>query len=138
MTAALARLPDWRLRFDSFVYGRLHEPFRWGENDCGLFALDAVREITGSDLSEGFRFHRSALEARRLLQPLGGLRGAAVSLFGEPVEVEDTRQGDLLLVEMRGRHALGVRVSECRVVGPGPEGLHIAPVSCATVGWRIG
>jgi len=132
------RLPDWRLHFDALVSERMHRPFAWGVNDCALFAADCVLAITGVDLATGLRGHRTARQALRTIRRHGDLFGIACRALGAARGVYDAREGDVLLVAMGKRTALGVMLGDGMLVGPGAGGLCSAPLSDALCAWRVG
>lgn len=69
---ALVRYPDWPARLAPLIAERLNAPFRWGTNDCALFACDAVLAMTGTDLAADFRGrYDSSIGAARALRALG-------------------------------------------------------------------
>lgn len=51
----LTRFEDWPSRLANFIDRRRVLRFRWGKNDCALFASDGVLEMTGVDLASEFR-----------------------------------------------------------------------------------
>lgn len=134
----MTRLPDWRLHLDALISERMSQPFVWGVNDCALFAADAVKAITGVDLADGLRGHCTAHQALRTTQRNGGLFGIASRALGAASGVHNAREGDVLLVGMGKRTALGVLLEDGMLVGPGAGGLCSAPLSDALCAWRVG
>jgi hypothetical protein len=52
----LKRTAHWATReFHHFLLHRAKTPFKWGTNDCALFAADAIKSFTGVDLAAEFR-----------------------------------------------------------------------------------
>ena len=135
---SLTRRPDWRLHFDALISERMHRPFAWGVNDCALFAADCVLTITGVDLAAGLRGHRTARQALRTIRRHGDLLGIASSGLGAPAGVHNATEGDVLLVGMGKRTALGVMLGGGMLVGPGAGGLCSAPLTDALCAWRVG
>lgn len=136
---AVALAAGWDSRLPVFIERRRHMAFAWGRHDCGLFAADAVREITGQDLAAELRGYKTALGAARALACYGlddvaqvpaarGLRERA------PI---DARRGDV--VSWRGRHglSLGIVLGD-RFAVPGLELLQFFPLDQAVKAWRIG
>lgn len=134
----LTRLPDWRLRLDALVHERTSVPFVWGVQDCALWAADCVLAITGIDLAADLRGHRSARQALRTIRKHGGLFSIATRALGPAAGVHNASEGDVLLVGMGKRVALGVMLPGPMVVGPGATGLCAAPLSDALCAWRVG
>jgi hypothetical protein len=134
----MTRLPDWRLQLDALVSARMHAPFAWGVNDCALFAADAVAAVTGQDPASHLRGHRTARQALRTIRSHAGLFGIATSALGAPAGEHNAREGDVLLVGMGKRTALGVMLNDGMLVGPGTGGLCSAPLTDALCAWRVG
>ena len=49
------RKEDWPERLMALIAERRSRPFAWGEQDCALFACDAVAAMTGADPAAWFR-----------------------------------------------------------------------------------
>ena len=135
---ALIRNDDWRLCLDVLVRERSIEPFQWGANDCALFAADAVRAMTGVDVAAHLRCYKDARGAAVMLDAYGGLMALATQLLGAPVGARNATPGDVVLVRMAKREALGVMFDEDTLIGPGVDGITVAPLSDALCAWRIG
>ena len=131
------RVRDWQLKMEEFTLERKSKPFSWGTNDCATFASDYVLAVTGEDpaLPE-LREHRTAREAIRAIRSHGGLEAIATSALGEPVHVSQSSLGDIALVRVGKRMALGVVMMNW-VFGPGPNGYTHVPLESATKAWRI-
>lgn len=134
----MTRRPDWRLQFDALISQRMHAPFAWGVNDCALFAADCVAAVTGQDPAPHLRGHRTARQALRTIRDHGGLFGIASRALGAPAGVHNAAEGDVLLVGMGKRTALGVMLDGGMLVGPGTGGLCSAPLTDALCAWRVG
>lgn len=73
---SLSRLPNWTTRLDSFLASRRSVPFKYGTNDCVLFAIDAVLAVTGTDLGRPFRGkYKSARGAASVMRRYAGAAG---------------------------------------------------------------
>lgn len=134
----LTRHADWRLCLDVLVRERAIDPFQWGSNDCALFAADCVRSITGVDVAAHLRCYKDARGATVMLQAYGGLMALATQLLGAPVGARNATPGDVVLVQMGKREALGVMYDADTLIGPGTDGITVAPLSDALCAWRIG
>ncbi len=129
---------NWRLYFDAFVASRISTPFIWGVNDCALFAADCVLATTGQDFAKGdLRGHRTARQALRTLRARGGLYGLATGALGPAVSVGLADEGDVMLVKVGKREALGICSPLGVVLGPSPSGLGSLPMSAAIVCWKV-
>jgi hypothetical protein len=139
MTAALlTRHADWRLCLDVLVRERTHQPFAWGSNDCALFAADCVRAITGVDVAAHLRVYKDARGATVMLQAYGGLMALATQLLGAPAGIRNATAGDVVLVRMSKREALGILFDHDTLIGPGAQGITVASMSDALCAWRVG
>lgn len=133
----MQRLHDWQTRFAEFARGRRSQPFGWGVNDCCLFAADAVQAITGEDPARELRGYTTALQAARIVKAHGDLKALASSVLGESVSPLMANVGDVVLVDVLGRDALGV-CNGTSVIGPGPRGMVSCGIGFAKAAWRIG
>jgi len=56
---ALVRYEDWEQRLAEYVELKRNEPFKWGANDCALFALGALKSVKADfpsvDLTFGYK-----------------------------------------------------------------------------------
>ena len=131
------RLPDWQLRLDGFVRARAHQPFAWGSNDCATFAADCVEALTGARLLPELRSYATALQAMRLIEERGGLRGVATEALGEPIRPAFAAIGDVVLVSSAaGGEALGI-CNGSVVLGPGADGMEVIGMDAAIAAWRV-
>lgn len=137
----MTRLPDWPERLARFVEARRSRPFRWGENDCALFAADWVREATGRDPAAAFRGrYATAAGAVRALKRYGAgdLIATWTALEGAPLESPRLAQrGDVVAVESGEGAALSICLDERIAVVTPDGGLGFLPLSAAVVAWRV-
>ncbi len=136
MTPTFTRLPDWQLRLEAFVAQRQEVPFVWGANDCALFVMDAVQAITGRDPAPHLRGHRNARQAIGSLRDQGGLAVAACQCLGPFWSAQLAAVGDVVLVRMGKRVALGI-CNGTTALGPGAQGLVAVPMTEALLAWRV-
>lgn len=154
---SLKRLADWPERLAAFLEEHERRPFAWGDNDCALFACNAVQEITGADLAADFRQPEAdaprahgkystkegaALEMMRQTDG-GGLEAVCHKIAGlhslEEILPRQARRGDIVLFESPEGQSLGiVSLDGWRIVGAGPQGLSRVPLREGLRAWRIG
>lgn len=141
----LERFADWPQRLAQFFLERRAQPFRWGKNDCGLFAADAVLAITGVDLAADLRqTYRTEHESKWIVGD--GLEELAVRIAAAHDIPQETnwrlaRRGDVVLGELALGPTLGVvGLDGMTVCFPGAEGLRSLPLAGLRVKyvWRIG
>jgi hypothetical protein len=135
--SASPRFSDWQLRFDAFVRERRSMPFAWGRNDCGTFAADCVQALTGERVLPELRTYRNARQAIAAQRAGGGLDALATRAFGAPISARMAGVGDVVLVKMGKRQAIGV-CNGVTVLGPGPSGLVAVGMDGALIAWRVG
>ena len=123
---------DWPSQLAQFLTEREGMPFAWGTNDCVTFAADWVRLATGRDVFTAE--HDSALSAAREIEKRGGLLKAVTAVLGEPTE--GAQRGDVALIDMEGRDALGVGQG-IYVAGPGEHGLMLVDRDQIKASWRL-
>jgi hypothetical protein len=131
------RYHDWQLRLEAFIRERSSVPFAWGSNDCASFAADAVRALTGDRLLPALRGYTSVREALGALRHAGGLSGIATMALGGPLSPRVANVGDVVLVRIGKRDALGV-CNGGTVLGPGVSGVVAVPMAQALRCWRVG
>ena len=127
-----------RLYLDAFIFSRMYMPFAWGTNDCAIFAADCVQACTGRDVApKGLRGHSTALQAERSVRRHGGLAAIATAALGQPIAVADAVEGDVALVRMGRRQALGIVNGHGGVWGPCATGLASQLLGSALHCWRV-
>ena len=131
------RLPDWQTRLECLCADRMAAPFVWGQQDCCLWAADAVQALTGQDPAAHLRGQYDTAEgAARLLRELGGVRAVATTALGPAVPVLRAAVGDVVLIHNAGRDLLGVCIGTA-VLAPGPAGLGAVPLMSAQAAWKV-
>jgi len=131
------RLQDWQNRFAALVHQRQLTPFAWGAHDCVLWAADCVQALTGVDHAQAWRgSYSTALQAARVLSPMGGLVGVATAALGAHVSPLMAAVGDVVLVDNADREMLGVCIGT-GVLAPGESGLVCVPMTAAIAVWKL-
>ncbi len=134
------RVKGWEQRLALFVESRRHRAFQWGGHDCGLFAADAAREITGVDFAAALRGYRTAGGAMRALK-----RFDCDDVTDVPARVGLVPRQNLLaamrgdVVSWRGQLGLSLGVVlGARFAVPGGAGLLFFSLDQAVRAWRLG
>ena len=125
---------DWPTQLAQFLAEREEVPFAWGANDCVTFAAAWVQLATGREVFVAE--HDSALSAAREIERRGGLLQAVSSVLGEPIDGRTAQRGDVALIDMDGRDALGV-VQGIYVAGPGESALMLVGRETIKAAWRL-
>lgn len=134
----MRRRTGWEQRLHALTRARLRTPYRWGVQDCALFAADAVFELTGEDLAAGLRGQYEDEEgAARVLDELGA--ASIEDLPGRwlaPIPPSMARRGDVASFD--GPHGRFLAIVDGRTaVGPGARGLVHVPMGQARAAWRV-
>jgi hypothetical protein len=123
-----------------FIAERTREVFRWGANDCALFAADWVRLATGRDPAKAFRgAYSTAIGAAKALRAIGAgdLLSTWTSIEGEPLASPKLAQrGDVVAVETDEGPALAICLG-AEVAAMSPDGIAFLPLAAAIVAWRV-
>jgi hypothetical protein len=144
----IRRVEEWPKHLQDLVEMSRFEPFAWGQHDCGTFACQAYRSVTGISVRErDIAFPRdTAMQYLRILakQP-EGLLSLAKPIWGDDYvdKWQHARRGDIAIVESPRIQQVGVKQAMGVVLGgniatPGLEGLEFLSLSCAVKVWRVG
>jgi hypothetical protein len=128
---------------------REHTPFKWGENDCALFAADAIEAMTGCDIAADFRnqYENEVGAALAIKRITGGssLADAAAYCANKHGMVEYefplmAKRGDLVLVRNRDGSTIAgiVSLNGRHIVSPGDEGLVRFCITQVLRAWSLG
>jgi hypothetical protein len=120
----MTRNPNWEQLLADFIHERHSMPFKWGSNDCCMFASDWALLATGVDPAKDFRGYKSKIAAERILAgqgvaDVGGLvdKVCGAYLVGKPLLMAN--RGDWVLGQRGEGIALGICVgAHCAFVGP--------------------
>lgn len=110
----MRRHPAWRSRLFNTVHAAIRQPFKWGENDCALFAARCIEAVTGQDA--GAAQYLGAYDSRdgayALLASLGhaDLASLIIATLGAASEIHPSRarRGDIALLQTAEGEAIGV------------------------------
>lgn len=121
------RRNDWPERLAEYIESRRRRVFRYGSDDCALFAADWVLEATGDDPAATWRGYASESEAQALIDAAGGMRG----LVNLPERATPmlAQRGDVVLAEHEGQQVFGVVVGGGWYAAPGVRGVEFRPMS---------
>ena len=121
------------------MLARRSAPFKWGENDCALFAADGIEAITGVDIAQEFRgtYTTEAGALARIAAVCGGstVADAAVYCAEKHGLVEwkfplMAQRGDLVVFQNGANLIAGlVHLAGRHIVAVGPGGLFRFPIA---------
>lgn len=132
------RLPDWRPRLTAYLAETSHLGFRYGSNDCALFAAGAVRAMTGHDPAAAWRGTYTTLEGGFKRLRKAGFRdhfALVEELFAEG-EPAFAQVGDIARVDGPEGPALGIFTGET-IACLTPRGLGHLPREAALRAWEV-
>ena len=132
------RHPKWEQRLTTLVEKMRRRPYAFGQHDCILFPLNAVKAVTGHDAGRGHRGkYKSAASAVRYLKSLGfDSPEAALDSILDEKPIGFAQRGDIILAAdgipavCMGDFALSV--------GEGDAGLVRVPREQWVKAWAVG
>lgn len=158
-TNKLTRRHDWEHRLNLFFEKKENEPFRWGKNDCCLFAAHAIRAMTDDNpIDKLITPYHSSRQAYRIMQRITNendlkkckefvrLTAQAIAALYDIEESKSAllRRGDIALVQLFSNHnhptqqILGVvDLSGVTIQAISFQGMTTIPIKHAIGGWRI-
>lgn len=132
----IKRFPDWITRLEAFIKSETVTPFVWGENDCCLFAANAIKMMTGTDIAA---IERGTYASKRQCLKTYKSAESAVQAAAERNKmplVKRPSKGDLVLVRTSNGVAAGICLG-ATVVAKAPHGLAIVDRSEVIKSWMI-
>ena len=145
---SLSKQEQWHTRaFDIFLRQQADVAFRWGENDCCLFAANSILACTGVDIATDFRGKYDSEEsAFALIKTVtGGSTVADAAAYCAVAHglVENThplmaKRGDLVVITNGDTTICGVvHLNGRHVVSVTDRGLVRLPISKVVRSWVI-
>ena len=124
-----------------FIAQHEQQTFRYGKSDCVLFGVAAAKHIWQIDVSKEVGHWTSKKEAAQAMSAFkGGLLGAARTVMAKTsmkaVSGPLLRCGDIVMVDMKDRVAVGLMENAADIVVLGASGLLRVPRQFAIIGWR--
>jgi hypothetical protein len=116
------------------------QPFKWGVNDCCLFACDWLAIRSCRDLAEDLRGYRSALAGWRIVKKLGGVlqiaRERCAAMGWPEISPMLATHGDIVASDAAHGSALGVCAGHVALFA-GEQGIVTRKITQCTHAWRI-
>lgn len=129
------KFEDWPRRLSDYLESKRHTPFKWGENDCILFAAKGYEAMTGVDYYSQYLPYYTEEEAKLILNANGGFEGIIGHSIGSGHRnVLKAKRGDPALLKIPNFTCGLVDDSGQFVAVPSATGLVRYPLSKA---WRI-
>lgn len=132
------------VRLESYIDEGCHQVFDWKRSNCCLFVAGWIEAVTGHNPMGHLRETTSGLDARALLDELGGTLEAAWTLVlgHQPVAASFAQVGDIVLVPMPSdTGGLGELVGICtgrQIVCVAHSGLIRVDTEMGALAWRVG
>ena len=144
----LARAEHWSTRsYHDFLLSRAKMAFKWGWNDCALFAADGIEAMTGVDIAAKFRgkYIDEAGALAAIQSVAGGTTIAdAAAWCAEQHGMAELKfplmaqRGDLVVFENGPNLISGlVHLSGRHIVAQGENGLYRFSISAAKRAWHV-
>lgn len=144
----IQRKPNWEKLLHEFLEQRKAAPFAWGQNDCALFAADAVHAMTGEDLGAAFRgnYHDAGGAAAEMTSTCGSADALALAIhlcalagFTAWPNVKLARRGDVIVLKNPDSHSLGiVALNGVHALFVTEGGLRRMRVRDCVAAWKVG
>ena len=118
------------IKLTEFLAQRKEMPFKWGKNDCCLFAADWVELVSGQDPAKSFRGqYRTKNGAFKQLFKLGfkDIKSVFKASLNHEIEPLYAQRGDIALVNHGGELVGGI-IQINRVACVGEHGLIYLPI----------
>jgi hypothetical protein len=131
MGAEIVRRPDCEKQLVDVVDEHDAE-FRYGKNDCCLFALDVVYAITGRHLEHSYNWS-SCREAITILNKTGGVIDIVDSML---FRTDRIMRGDIVSINEHGKDCLGVCMGSVSAF-VAPHGIVYKKVPANCIAWRV-
>ena len=131
---------DWPEKLFDIIGAAKRSTFKWGSNDCALFACDCAKAMTGVDHAANFRgkykTERGALTSLKKIEGVETLSQLADKYLGAKIGLSHARRGDVVLISVGSRDVLGVVAGNCAVfltLG----GIRTVSLRECTCAWRV-
>lgn len=131
------RHEDWPKRLAEYIEVKRSEPFKWGANDCALFARGAVESIhidsPTKDLVLKYRSQKGA--HKWLVDNESADLWDFIDKHFERIDARIAQRGDLI-GHMTTDKSLGVCLGD-KFATPSDDGILFASLNDALTAWRV-
>lgn len=128
------RYEDWPERLDVFIEDARNKVFKFGVNDCCIFAARAVESIINIGLLEKVQELHKSKSSRKNLASL--VSTTLKTYKFEEVPPLSAQRGDVVIFETVLGDTVGISVGNS-IVAPGEYQLEFFPLYIAKRAWRI-
>lgn len=122
----------WEDRLAEYIHNTLDKPFRWGRNDCVLYARRGMLYVFNTDILTNVTLWKNKKEGMEVIKSLGGnlSKIAARHLPDQGFRRKNIRfasRGDLVITDGPNGPMFAICVGD-RIVAPGAKGLEFLPI----------
>lgn len=132
---------NWAILLSKYLQKVENRQFRWGSHDCIMHSANAVKAMTGVNLSKGFKYKTKAKAYKIIAEQFEGNLDVLVSSFlGEPREdVRKAKRGDVVRITFKKLKTYGVVDDTGRfaVMITPKDGLIRIPIRDIEIYWRL-
>lgn len=140
--SSTSKLPGWQTNLLTTIEGLQNTPFKWGENDCCIFAAKCIDAQYGTAISsEVIGQYDSEISCKRYMikrAKTSSLAGVLDTFLPVRVGAKYAQRGDVVIFE--GILGLTAGVLWSGVVwAMGPDGVETIPLDKIKItdGWRV-
>ena len=135
------RKQNWQSLLSGYLESQADKPFKWGSNDCVLFAAKGANKILTVNLIPAMKSY-GKYNQKEAAKIIANHKKSIAHIFDKHfVRRENNNlamRGDIALVNLDGMEAAGlVDLSGRRVACKGPKGVSFVPVSQIIACWNI-
>ena len=134
------RYYDWPERLHDVIRAAKKAEFKWGKNDCALFACDCILAMTGIDHAKKFRgkysTRKGAATALKKIESVDDIAELADKYLGERISLSHAQRGDIVLIAVEDDNALGV-IAGNHAVFLAPQGILTRLLSKCVCAWKV-
>lgn len=120
------RIENWETKLAESIHAHINYHFEYGTSDCGVFACNILKEITGVDYYKGFRSkYKTRKGLLRVIAKEGSLKDLVSKVLQtEPKPPRYAMRGDPVLYvdEISKEECLGICIGHL-VIAPKKQGL---------------
>jgi hypothetical protein len=135
----LWRRSCWQCELLRFLTATRNTRFAYGTFDCCLFACDAIKAMTGTDIAAAFRgTYTTGKAAHQLHGSVRTIAETVTTQFEMPaVPVLLAQRGDLVLIKRARDYSLGVVDLKGQIAIALRTGNGRIPLERAAAAWRV-
>lgn len=132
----MVRHEKWPIFLSDYIEEKIEEPFKWGVNDCLLFAGVCVERLTGIDFHSQYRNYDDECGAYKIINDNGGVVNLISKHLGNyHRNYKKAGRGDVVVFKNPELTCGIVDDTCCNIVCVAKTGIIRIPVSSAIYIW---